>query len=289
MTSAEAYVLSKQLIQRRFSRKATRREIDTSVEDEIGTRLLEHLDPVKAMPRRVLDLGTGTGVGLSALSRRYPQAEITGLDFSLPMLKAAAKRLSERVTNINFVCADIEQTGLASSSFDLLYSNLTLNWCNDFDAAIGEFHRLLRPGGLLTLSVLGPDTLCELRESWAQVDEQPHVHRFPDMHDIGDSLQRTGFADVVVDAERLTLEYQTMARLLTDLRDWGVGNVCRGRKNSLTGRARFEAMKAGYERLRNTNNALPASCEVAYVHAWLPERRGAIIPVADFNPLRRRR
>ena len=59
---------------------------------------------------------------------------------------------------------------------------------------IAQCHELLRPGGLVAFSAFGPDTLCELRESWSRIDSRPHVHRFPDMHDLGDGLVRAGCA-----------------------------------------------------------------------------------------------
>jgi malonyl-CoA O-methyltransferase len=289
MNTADAYALDQQLVRRRFAQKAGKPALDATLEDEIGSRLLEHLDPIKVEPRQVLDIGSGSGVTLLALRDKYPRANFVGLDCCFPMLMTAATQLSPTLPTTQLVCADIAQTGLRSASVDLLFSNLTLNWCTDINAAIEELHRILRPGGLLMLSVLGPDTLSELRNSWAQIDSGPHVQQFPDMHDIGDNLTRTGFADIVIDAERLTLEYKNIERLFGDLRDWGVGNVCQGRARSLTRRKDFEAMTAAYETLRRPNNTLPATCEVAYVHAWLPQQRGVSIPVADFNPLRRRR
>ena len=285
MTTAAPYDIDTALARRRFARKAQRDDLDTTVEDEIGRRLLDHLDLIKISPTRVLDIGTGNGHAAAALAERYPQAERYSAGFCLPLLqRAVSKGLASQT-----ICTDITESAMTSSCIDLLHSNLTVIWCNDLQAAFTEFNRVLRPGGLLMLSVLGPDTLHELRECWAAVDGLAHVQQFPDMHDVGDALARAGFVDVVVDAERLTLEYQVLDRLFTDLRDWGVGNVCKGRAECLTGRARFAAMRANYEGLRTANNTLPATCEVAYVHAWSAPQSAARIPVTDFNPLRRRR
>jgi malonyl-CoA O-methyltransferase len=90
---------------------------------------------------------------------------------------------------------------------DLVFSNATLQWCNDLDRTFAELLRVLRPGGLLMFTTFGPDTLRELRAAWAVADGFTHVSPFLDMHDIGDALVRARFADPVMDAERLTLTY----------------------------------------------------------------------------------
>ncbi len=56
-------------------------------------------------------------------------------------------------------------------------------------------------------STFGPDTLRELRTAFADADGQPHISRFVDMHDIGDMLVHTGFAEPVMDMEEITLTY----------------------------------------------------------------------------------
>ena len=67
-----------------------------------------------------------------------------------------------------------------------------LQWCNEPDAVFRECRRVLKPGGLLTFTTFGPDTLVELRRAWAAADGRTHVNRFIDMHDLGDALLRAG-------------------------------------------------------------------------------------------------
>ena len=74
-----------------------------------------------------------------------------------------------------------------------------LQWCLDLGPVFTELRRVLAPGGLLMFTTFGPDTLMELRASWAQVDGYTHVNQFIDMHDIGDSLVRTRWAWVLRD------------------------------------------------------------------------------------------
>ena len=142
-----------------------------------------------------------------------------------------------------------------------------LPWCNELDATFREFRRVLKPGGLLLFSTLGPDTLKELRLSWATVDKYHHVNAFIDMHDIGDALMRVGLAEPVMDVEFITLTYSDVAALLQDLKLSGERNVLAGRPPGLMGKGRLQAMCRAYEQFRQ-NGVLSATYEIVYGHAW---------------------
>lgn len=255
------------------------------VEQEVAKRLLEHLEPVRIEPQRILDLGARTGGSVRALARQYPGAKVLGIDAAPLMLVRARRNGPKLWSRQRYACAHPEKLPLVDNAVDLVYSNLALAWCNDPDRLFNELHRALSPGGLLALSTFGPDTLIELRESWQAVDHHPHVHPFIDMHDIGDALLRAGFADVVMDAERLTVSYADLESLLDDLRRSGASNSARGRRRSLTGRQRFEAMRRGYESRRH-DGRLPATYELVYAHAWVPARRAFEVPVENLRARR---
>ena len=78
--------------------------------------------------------------------------------------------------------------------------------------------RVLRVGGLLSFTTLGPDTLKEIRTSFAGLDRHTHVNRFIDMHDVGDMLVRAGFANPVMDMEYLTLTYADAGAMMRELK-----------------------------------------------------------------------
>jgi len=150
-----------------------------------------------------------------------------------------------------------------------VFSNLMLQWCQDPDAVFGECRRVLKPGGLLTFTTFGPDTLVELRRAWAAADSRTHVNRFIDMHDLGDALVRSGLAEPVMDVERFTLTYAEVRDLMRDLKDIGAHNANAGRPRGLTGKGTLARMTAAYEAFRK-DGRLPATYEVVYGQAWCP-------------------
>ena len=109
-----------------------------------------------------------------------------------------------------------------------------------------------------------------LRNAWAVVDDAPHVHGFIDMHDLGDALMRTQFAEPVMDMEHITLTYADVLSVMRDLKAIGAHNVARGRSLGLLGKQRYARFVAAYESARLTSGRIPATYEVVYGHAWAP-------------------
>ena len=164
----------------------------------------------------------------------------------------------------------MERLPFAARQFDLVFSSLALQWCNDLRATLGEIARVSRPGALILFASFGPGTLRELAESWQAVDPLPHVHRFVDMHDVGDAMLAAGLAQPVVDAELIRLEYGDFRTLLADLKNIGASNADLGRRRGLTTPARLRQLEAEYRRHGFENGKFVASYEVVYGHAWSP-------------------
>lgn len=274
--------IDKRRARRAFEAAAAGYDRAAVLQREIADRLLERLDYVRLTPDRVLDLGCGTGYAIQSLFRRYRRARVIALDFALPMLHQARRR-GGWLRRPQCLCADAEHLPLADGCVDLILSSTTLQWCLDPEGTFRECLRVLRPGGLLMFTTFGPDTLKELRAAWSEVDGYTHVSPFPDMHDLGDALVRARFADPVMDAERLTLTYDRLADLMADLRGIGARNATGQRPRGLTGPRRLAALEAAYETHRREGR-LPASYEVVYGHAWVPQQKavsgGVAVPLS---------
>jgi malonyl-CoA O-methyltransferase len=263
-------IFDKRHVRNNFDRAAEHYDRAAVLQREVAARLLERLDYVLIQPETVLDVGAGTGYVSRGLASRYKKASIIDMDFSMSMLLQGVKNIPwyrRPFSKKLLLCGDAEHLPLASESIDLLISSLTIQWCNDLQQTFAEFRRVLKPGGLLMFTTFGPDTLKELRQSWASVDQQGHVSPFLDMHDIGDTLLSSGMAEPVMDMEHFTLTYQDVASLVKDLKDIGATNTLQQRTRGLTGKYAYQAMVQAYESLRR-DGQLPASYEVIYGHAW---------------------
>jgi malonyl-CoA O-methyltransferase len=138
----------------------------------------------------------------------------------------------------------------------------------------------LKTEGFVMFSCLGPDSLRELRDLYANLGWPAPSHDFTDMHDWGDMLLQSGFAAPIMDMERITLTYETPEALLNDLRSLGRNlnpqrfAACRGRS----------WLKQLHQQLRQQlaspaqDGRLALTFEVIYGHAFKAPTRLAIKP-----------
>lgn len=256
---------------------------------EIAQRMHERLALVKIQPQRVLDIGCGAGADLPLLQAQYEQAQLLGVDASPALLGSARHRQAAALSSMSrlltrllpakigaglapaasLLCGDFAQLPLPPASCDLLWSNLALHWHPQPDTVFAEWRRVLRVDGLLMFSCLGPDTFREIRAAFAEADDAPHALPFVDMHDFGDMLVNAGFATPVMDMETITVTYDTVGKLLADVRAWG-GNPLATRRRGLFGRQSWQRAVDALERSRRADGKLPLTFEVVYGHAFRP-------------------
>ena len=296
------------VVRRAFGRAAATYDAAAALQREVGARMAARLDYVKIVPALILDAGCGTGEGVGEFAARYQQARVVALDLALPMVQSARERarvagsllqrlLSGKLTLLRkrddvsplFLCADVNALPLRGVAFDLIWSNLVFQWVNDVPRVLAEMRRVLKVGGLISFTTLGPDTLKEIRTAFAQADGFTHTNRFLDMHDIGDMLVHAGFADPVMDMEQITLTYADARSLMRELQQLGATNATRGRSRGLMGRGRWQRATAALEALRR-DGRIPATFEVIYGHAWkgAPKRTAEGHPIVNISrPARR--
>ena len=271
-----------------FEKAAPSYDAAAVLQQEVASRLVERMELMTMQPLSILDAGSGTGFVSHLLADRYPKAKITAVDLAINMLKQARNKRSFKQRwnkRFNYVNAEVENLPFADASVELVISSLTLQWCQDLPKVFSEFRRVLAPGGLLLFSSFGPDTLKELRQSWAAVNDEPHVNEFLDMHDVGDALLQSGFADPVMDMEMLTLTYKDVQSVMRDLKQIGAHNVMQGRSQSITGKNKLKKMIENYEQFRS-NDMIPVSHEVVYGHAWVADdvktENSVVVPFKKF-------
>ncbi len=243
-----------------FSRAAKDYDSVAVLQREVGSRLLESLDATEAGPNRVLDLGCGTGYFLPELRRRFPGAQYIGLDIADGMVRYARDR---HEGSPSWLVADAESLPLAADSIDLVFSSLAIQWCYRPDLLFAELARVLRPGGRCVFTSLGPETLKELRASWAAVDEHQHVNTFLPAVELCSVAEQTSGLQLNLRSERFVMRYSKVRELLTELKTLGAHNVNRGRPAGLTSRRVLQGMLDNYESWRD-NGTLPATYDVLF-------------------------
>lgn len=271
-------------VRRRFDRAAATFDDADFVHESVRNGLFERLDPVVVDAATVLDLGCATGSATRMLKKRFGRARIIGVDLSYEMLsrRAAKSRWFSKPPAVQATAAALP---FAGDSVDVVFANLLMPWVDDVSAVVAEVSRVLRPDGLFAFSSLGPDSLATLRDAWP--DAGGHVNTFPDMHDVGDALVAAALRDPVLDVDRLTVTYENPDRLFDDLSMTGARNALAGRQRGLTGRRRFDAMRAAL----SAGGQVAIALEIVYGHCWggvAPRSGGEVRIAPDAIPLRRK-
>lgn len=209
----------------------------------------------------ILDLGCGTGYGTQQLAQR--RAKVIGLDLALGMVEYARDKLA--IDSSAWLAGDAEALPLADNSVDLVFSSLAIQWCANEDTLMQELYRILKPSGHFVFSTLGPETLCELKQAWANVDGYVHVNRFTPLAQMQKSAEQAGFTEAEPWLQQPYIEYFSQVKEITrELKHIGAHNVTSGRPKGLTGRKKIAAMIAGYEAQRLEDGRLPATYDVLY-------------------------
>lgn len=257
---------------------------------EVAARMHERLALIKIAPQRILDAGCGEGADFPTLQSRFPTAHLFGVDASEAMLLAARNRQAAALSSIDRLltkwlpgralsstgaslsCSDFARLPLSRDCVDLVWSNLALHWHPQPDYVFSEWRRVLKVDGLLMFSCFGPDTFKELRTAFAAIDGIPHALPFVDMHDFGDMLVNVGFSTPVMDMETITVKYDSVAKLMSDVRAWG-GNPLANKRCGLLGTGAWAQIVHLLEKNRHSDGRIPLTFEVIYGHAFRPAPR----------------
>jgi malonyl-CoA O-methyltransferase len=196
------------------------------LQDEIADRMLQKLDIVKLEVRDVLIIPDFPGVHARFLTKRFPgirfysapETELTGFDllkFRIARLWNSGLQFAPLISLDNYKKSG--RIDLPDNSVELIFSVLLMQDLPDPKHFLQECWRVLKEGGLLTFSYLGPDTAKEL--SAEGLPQQLSLKKLAspwDMHDMGDALLGERFSDPVMDMEFLNLDYVSDAVLMTD-------------------------------------------------------------------------
>ena len=262
-------------VKRAFSAATESYDSHAVLQREIADRLLAHLAFTKIEPKRILDIGCGTGYFTRLLRNKFKRAEIVALDLSEAMVQSTRMSHARRMPwhgHHRHLCADAAALPLKSEQFDLVCSNLAMQWLPNPKSMLAEMRRVLAPGGLMLLSTFGRRTLSELRQSLAAIEPQRagHVLPFPDVTSLGDALMKLAIELPVTDTDLFTLTYPDTISLIRELKGLGASaSAIRGRKNGLYGRDLIRRLEQEYgDHHRGEDGRIYATFEALYAQAW---------------------
>ena len=239
---------------------------------EVAQRMAQRLSIVKQAPADVLDWWAASGGGRERLREACPRARIRAVEPAGLPRDPASPWWGRLWRSTSSAWAD---DAVPPAQAQLLWSNMMLHWAIDPTQVMQQWHRALAVEGFVMFSCFGPDTLRELRTLFADRGYGPIGVDFVDMHDLGDMLVRSGFADPVMDMETLTLTWDDSARMLSELRELGHNLHPQRFAGLRTPRWRDRWL----EHLpRRADGRWSLSFEIVYGHAYKPLPR---VKVAD--------
>ena len=261
----------KQAIQRNFSRRGATYDRYARVQPWMAAELLRGCREALVRARTVFEVGCGTGYLTQCLRQANPTATLVALDLDRSLLKIARQRLAGD-TDIHFVAADGE--AFSGGRYDLIIANSVFQWFSRPRETLQEYYRVLRPGGCLAFSALGPNTFRELDSAFRQAAGDPPWPESPGVVALSFSspwkwqrfLGQAGFQEVIVQREEYTENYATVQDFLRALQGTGATNPV---PRPLSPRL-FRHMAAIYHQAFEVDGCIPVTYEVIW--AWAQKR-----------------
>ena len=262
---------SKQSVADSFSKAATTYDSVATLQKTVADRLLQIGHSVATgnpFAGDIADVGCGTGYCGQQLQGHLPddKTQFIGVDLSFGMLSVAQKKAAAHASpSLNkWLCGDMENLPLATHSVDNIVSSLCFQWSENLSQLFNELFRVLKPGGAVLFSTLGPRTLFELRDSWKQVDKFVHVNDFLPLDTVKQAIVESGFAIDIEQCEEQVLTYKKLITLMRELKELGAHNVNANQKPGLTSRKQILNLEKHYEGYRNKDGLLPSTYDVFY-------------------------
>lgn len=248
-------------IKNAFAKAALSYDDNASLQRQVAVDLLRRFD-ITADCGRLLDLGCGTGFVAQQLCGKSYGGRVLALDIAENMLQAAKAKLQH--LPVNYLCANASKLPIATASVDKIVSNLALQWCCDLPAAIADCRRVLVPDGGLFFATFGAQTLVELKQAWAAVDDEMHVNEFYQSDTIGGFLHLAKLQNIQIASKIYTVTYPSVLALMHTLKGIGANQLFANNRRN-TNKSQLQKMIATYQKLGN--GIITATYEVIFVAA----------------------
>ena len=279
MTGMTVPLLFDQQLIRQHRQRASRNYADFAfLKDAAAARLADRLELIRRDFNLCLDLGAHDGRLAQHFAQHFAQ-DLAG-SVKIGHMIQADPAVGFALAAANYgsgIVHALDQLPYKAESFDAVFSCLSLHWVDDLPGLMMQARHLLKPDGLLLMSLLGGNSLIELRQVLAEAEQDitgglsPRCAPMADIRDIGGLLGRAGLALPVADSDRLTVHYPHMFKLMADLRGMGEQNALLARLKTPTRRDVFyRAAEIYQQRFGQADGQIPASFEIVTVTGWAP-------------------
>lgn len=262
MNGKNRFTIDKNAVASSFSKAAAQYDQFAQLQRDIGLQLLDSVRQTDS--NTILDLGCGTGYFSEKIIARLPHCEMTCLDLSVAMLEQVSKKKLGRVTCLQ---GDIDNLPFTANHFDLIFSNLVLQWSEDLASCLKQLKECLVKGGKLHFSTLLSGSLDELTQAWKNVDSDPHTNTFLSLESIKQAIQQAGFKKLSINTETRILSYQCVTDVMRALKGIGANHVHGHRAVKISGRNLIKLLEQGYSPFVNACGELTLTYQVCYVEA----------------------
>lgn len=260
--------LNKKAIQASFSKAASNYDLFADLQREIGHVLLEKIPVENQQVNNLLDLGCGTGYFSSFLSGHSPSGKLTCFDLSSAMLQQTKQR---SLTNAYLLQGDLDQLPFADSQFDLIFSNLAVQWSESLTNCLSQLNNTLNNNGVLVFSTLLNGSLIELQQAWKQIDDNPHINDFLQEQQIKKAMIAAGFTSFQIVTDTRTKKYKNVLSVMKALKGIGANHVNNNNNSYVkpihTRKQLITKLEEGYKPFLDIDGLYPLSYEVCYVIA----------------------
>lgn len=257
-------MISRALIARAFGRAASHYDRYADLQRQVADELLSSI--AQGSQPDMIDLGCGTGYCSVVLRQQFPAGRLIALDMALPMLQTTKQH---RLADCALLCADMQAIPLRNNLFDLVVSNLTIQWCARTEPLFAELFRIARPGAQVLVSTFGPQTLHEVKAAWALVDSYVHVNQFVPLAALVQHAQAVGF----ICSYRMKIIqrlYPSMQEVGKELKGLGAYNMNRDQAQGFTSRKTLAMAEQAFAE-NATAEGIPVTFEIFYLELKKPK------------------
>lgn len=258
-------IFNRSLLKKIYDKNAKIIKENSFLSDYAAKLLIEKLEQTSLTFSNILYLGAKSSVLTKFLRKKYPQAKITETSFSENFLNLS--------THDHKVICDEELLPFKDKSFDLICSVLNLHNVNDLVGSFIQIRNTLKDRGLFIASLIGGDSLTELRLACLKADAilgsaSAKVAPMLEIKTAAQLLQRAGYQMIITDSDQVKLNYKNMDQLLLDIKNMGEGNILQKKTNRLISRKRLALIKEHYINTKAQNGNISANYDLINLTAF---------------------